>query len=363
MVKPGKTSLVATAVLMAASLTPAAMADHAGHGASLTPVVEGLDGPRGVDSLGHGKTLVTEADGTFSLVVDRRDADPKVIELGSVPGSFIAPAIAAGKHGKVFILTTGGPPGSGAATLYVWRWGDDAPRPLFDVAAYQQGDPDPYNQEGPPDESNPFGLAALRDGTVLIADAAANDLVRVWPDGHAVTVARLKPRVVEVPEGLPPTDPEGNPLPPAGAMIPAEGVATSVTVGPDGHWYVGELRGFPATPGTSEIWRIKPNTVGAVCDPERPRAKRCSRLADGLTSIVDLGAGRHSVYAVSLSKKSWLQFELGTEGLFRVTRRGHRARVQELFPNQLVLPGGVDARPDFALVGPIFGPGSLSTID
>ena len=49
-----------------------------------------------------------------------------------------------------------------------------------------------------------------------------------------------------------------------------------MTVGSDGYWYVGELRGFPATPGTSEIWRIKPGTVGAVCDPEKPRAATAS---------------------------------------------------------------------------------------
>ena len=65
---------------------------------------------------------------------------------------------------------------------------------------------------------------------------------------------------------------EGGPLPPAGTPIPSEAVATSVTVGSDGYWYVGELRGFPATPGTSQIWKIKPGTVGATCDPENPGA-------------------------------------------------------------------------------------------
>ena len=365
--KFGRPTVIAAALLLAASFTPAQAGGHGHHG-SLEPVVEGLDGPRGVDHLGHGKTLVTEADGTFSLVIERKHHAAKVIELGSVPPSFIAPAIAAGRHGKVFILTAGGPPGSGAATLYVWRWGDDEPTPFFDVSAYQEDDPDPFNVEGEPEESNPFGLAALKDGTVLVSDAAGNDLIRVWPNGHAVTVARLKPRVVEVPDELPDTDPEGNPLPPAGTMIPAEGVATSVTVGPDGYWYVGELRGFPATPGTSEIWRIKPGSVGAVCKPNKPWRKKCKRFADGLTSIVDLGADRRSVYAVSLSKMSWLQWELelpGSEvgGLFRVTRKHHHLRIKELVKNQLILPGGVDVGRDIYLTGPVFGPGALSKID
>ena len=322
----------------------------------------------GVDNLSHRKTLVTEADGTFSLVVERRHHDPEVIELGSVPAGFIAPAISAGPHGKVFILTAGGAPGTGAATLYVWRWGDAAPQPVFDVAAYQEGDHDPNNQEGEPEESNPYGVAALEDGSVLIADAAGNDLIRVWPGtGHAYTVARLMPRTVAVPEGLPPTDPEGNPLPPAGTEIVSEGVATSVTVGPDGYWYVGELRGFPATPGTSQIWRIDPGAHGAACNPAKPWKGKCTRYADGLTSIVDLGASKKSVYAVTLSKQSWLAWELGLPGaevggLFRVTRWGHHTSVTELVPDQLILPSGVDVGKVPYVVGPIFGPGGLSKV-
>jgi hypothetical protein len=89
----------------------------------------------------------------------------------------------------------------------------------------------------------------------------------------------------------------------------AEAVATSVTVGADGYYYVGELRGFPATPGTSQVWRIAPNSVNAVCDPENPHTGRCRRYRDGFTSIVALGAGDDgSIYVVELSKSSWLQW-------------------------------------------------------
>ncbi|UMG93214.1 ScyD/ScyE family protein [Nocardioides sp. TF02-7] len=385
-----KISVLAGALLLAAPFTPASAGHHHGDDDTLDPLVEGLDGPRGVDHLGHGLTLVTETDGTFSLVVERRrkHAEPHVVELGSVPGEF-APAIAAGRHGKVYILTGAGAPGTGAATLYVWRWGYDEPRPVFDVAAYQADDLDPDDLEDAPDESNPYGLAALKDGSVLIADAAGNDLIRVWPRGYAVTVARFKPRVVEVPDGLPATDPDGNPLPPAGAEIPSESVPTSVTVGRDGYWYVGELRGFPATPGTSEIWRIKPGSVDATCDPERPWNRKCSLYADGLTSVVDLAAGDRGIYAVSLSKQGWLAWELGAEdseigGLFKVTRHRHHAHIRELAEDQLVLPGGVDVGSGHRnrgwdrryhghghghrhgdrlyVTGPVFGPGALSTV-
>lgn len=363
----------AVLALTAAGLAPAtAGGDHDDHDHEnhhhfddLTAIAA-LDSPRGVDTLGGGLTLVTEGDGSFSLVVERRHKDAKVIRLGTLGGDF-APAIAAGRHHTVWLLTPGGPPPEeGAdtplpATLYKWRPGWKKPRPFADIGAYQETDPDPFNQEGEPTESNPFGVAALASGAVLVADAAGNDLLRVSPRGDIRTVARLKPRVVEVPEGLPPP-PD---FPPAGTPITSEAVATSVTV-KDGYFYIGELRGFPATPRTSQIWRVPAGTLNATCDPERPWRGPCKRFSDGLTSIVDLAPAPHGVYAVSLSKKSWLQWELGVAGseiggLFHVARgpEGKRHR-HELVRNQLVNPAGVDATWGAIYVtAPIFGPGAL----
>ena len=357
---------------------------HAGKG-TLTTVLEGLDGPRGVDALGHGRTLVTETDGTFSLILEpgkrwhhwrasSHAATPRKIELGQVPTNF-APAIAAGRHGTIWLLTGGASPDEPAATngatLFKWKPGWAAPVAFANIAEYQAGDPDPYDLENLPGDSNPFGLAALWDGSVLVADAAGNDLLRVSKSGDIETVARLKPREVETPEGLPG----------AGTTTPAEAVATSVTVGSDGAWYVGELRGYPATPGTSEIWRIRPGTTDAVCDPVHPRGA-CQRYADGLTSIVDLGAGKKGIYAVTLSKMSWLAIESPTPvpgadigGLFLVQKGKHHghgsyrhgngggdAKITELVPGQLRLPGGVDVAEKPYVVGPVFGPGALVKI-
>jgi len=258
--------------------------------------------------------------------------------------------------GQVFVLTAGGPPGSGAATLYKINNGHG--RAWVDVAAYQQTDPDPYNLENPPGESNPFGIAPLPDGSVLVADAAANDLLRVYPDGDVITVARLKPRIVPVPPGLPIG-------PPAGTMIPSEAVATSVAVGADGFYYVGELRGFPATPGQSQIWRIAPGTINATCDPAAPSAGPCRRYADGFTSVVDLDAGSDGgIYVVELAKQSWLQMNLGLGGppfgsVYRLAPGGG-SRV-ELAPGQLLMPAGIAVTGDSAVyvTTPVFGPGGI----
>jgi hypothetical protein len=335
----GTARLVAAVVAIAAMIAAAPSA-AAGGGGRLVPVVEGLNGPRGVAVGPDGRVVYAEADGSFSRVITKGRHAGSVKELGAVGPQFLAPAVDVGRRGKVFVLTVGGAPGTGAATLYRWTRAKGV-RAVADIAAYQQTDPDPFDLEGLPRESNPFGVAALRDGSALVADAEGNDLLRVYPNGRIVTVARLKPRVVAVPDELPDT-PD---FPPAGALIPSEAVATSVTVGADGYWYVGELRGFPATPGTSQVWRIKPGSVNAVCDPEAPRKGKCRRYADGFTSIVDLAAGRHgSLYVLELVKQSWLQWELGlvdppVGGLFRIRKRGSSPR--ELVPDQLVLPGGV----------------------
>ena len=110
--------------------------------------------------------------------------------------------------------------------------------------------------------------------------------------------------------------------------------------------------------------------------------------------LVDLGADeKGSIYALSLSKQSWLRMEMeapGSEigGLFEIKRyydrdkhrgydkehgrykkhdgyRSYRTYIRELVPGELVQPGGVDVESDgdIYLVGPVFGPGSLMKID
>ncbi|WP_067434769.1 ScyD/ScyE family protein [Nocardioides jensenii] len=359
------------AALVAAGVMPAQAGG--GHRHDTISTVVDLSGPRGVESIRPGVTLVTEDDGSFSLVVERHHKPARVIRLGGIDEAAGFASDASQSRGRFYFLTGGGgaaeelPPG--AATLYKLRHGELAP--FADIKAHQIADPDPDDQEGVPTDTNPYGVLALKDGTVLVADAGGNDLLRVWPDGTVKTVARFKPRVVEVPEGLPDVDMEGNPtgLPPAGTPINSEAVPTSVTVGPDGYWYVGELRGFPANPGTSQIWRIKPGSLDAVCDPEAPYNSKCKRYADGLTSVVDLTADSRSVYAVSLSKMSWLAMELGLPGsevggLFKVIKHGNHTHLREIAKDKLILPGGADVARNGTIyaTGPVFGPGALVKI-
>lgn len=359
------TIAVGVGVLVAGAAAVPAEAGGHHHKQTLKSVID-LSGPRGVDALGHGKTLVTEDDGTFSLVVERKHKAAKKYVLGSAGAPGFANAIASDRTGKVYILTGGGEPGTGAATLYKWRHGWSEPKPVADIAAYQATDPDPGDLEGAPEESNPYGVAALPHGAALVADAAGNDLLKVGAKGKITTLARILPRTVEVPEGLPETDPDGNPLPPAGTPIPSEGVATSVTVGADGYYYIGELRGFPATPGTSSVWRVDPRAHNATCDWEHPYKGKCKLYKSGFTSIVDLASDRKgNIYVLELDKASWLALELGapTEGgLYKIDRHRH---VRELVKHQIAAPaGGVDVSPHgrVYVTGPVFGPGALAKI-
>jgi len=356
-----RTRIAALAALaLAGSVLVAGQAEAGGNHSSLKPVATGLNGPRGVSTFGN-KVIYSVSDGSVYATDGH-----KTWKLGTVPGSGgFAPAIDTNRWGVTYALTGAGgepgqPPIAGGSTLYRLRPGH-SPVKVTDIAAYQAHDPDPFNQADSPTESNPFGVAALKDGTVLVADAANNDLLRVWPNGKTTTVARLKPRTVKVPAGL------GSEAPPAGTPFVAEAVATSVTVGSDGYWYVGELRGFPATPGTSEIWRIKPGSVGAVCDPVKPNKGNCKRYADGYTSIVDLAGGpRGTLAVVELARESWLRFEMGGSTIgslyLQYPGKGHRAGYKrELVRGQLNLPGGAafNRWGQLFVAGPVFGPGAV----
>ena len=97
------------------------------------------------------------------------------------------------------------------------------------------------------------------------------------------------------------------------AQMPAQPVSTSVAIGPDGAYYVGELKGFPAPTGESRIWRVEPGTLHADC----ATSPACTVVADGFTSIVGLTFGPDgTLYVVELDEASWaaVEFQLGGLG-------------------------------------------------
>lgn len=325
------------------------------------PVMRFANSLRGID-LGPGGTfLVARINGTYGLVTRRGPDKGSFTRLGRVPRSFLAPAVDH-RAGTVYALSLPSRQ-PGGATLYRWTEAEGQVE-VANIGRYQRRrDHDPYDLEKRPGESNPYGVAVLPDGGALVADAANNDVLHVTPEGAITTVARVKPRVVRVPRGL------GPDAPPPGTRIPSEAVITSVAVGQDGYYYFGELRGFPATPGTSQIWRVPAGTTEAVCDPAKPRTGPCKRFATGLTSIVALEAGpKGAIYAVSLARQGWLKAETGpnpfaTRGT--VIRIAHDRSVRRaLGRDRLVLPGdvAVDRRGRTFVTTPIFGPSRIMRV-
>jgi hypothetical protein len=354
-----RTTALCAALLAALAViaAPAAVA-HKDPGG---PVVGGLFNPRGIDVAPNGRLFVAESgSGEITRIRTWGRHAPKVstfTTLPTLPGGpeddppALGPVeVVVSGAGKKFVLMSGPPRGETAdefgRLIQVFRSGRT--RLIADIAAYQEGDVDPDDTEDFPEESNPNGLALLHGGKFLVADAAGNDLLLVDSRGRIKTVARFKPELVPFPAGLP----FG---PPAGTPFPAEAVPTAVAVGPDGAWYVSELKGFPFVKGTSRIWRIQPGSVGATCDPAAPNHGPCRTVRTGFTSVIDLAFGRHgTMYVLEIAKNGLLDAGLGA--LWRV-KHGTKT---ELVPGTLLFPGGLAVEHDdlFVTTGSVFGPGA-----
>lgn len=345
-----------TAVIVAGAATIAAVATapadasqrhHQRHHyePSVKVLLHGLTAAKAVNTTPDGNVVFADQDsrgkGTLKIYVTHGRHRGAVFTLATfreVPSD-----VAYAGHGSFWVLFGAAseegppPPGSPANNLFRWspRHGGQLTH-VADLGAYAARHPDPFDQEDNPGESNTYGLAPLRDGSVLIADAAANAVRRVTWWGHIQTVVHLPVQLVSTShlpadQGLPP-------------KIPAEAVATSVAVGPDGAWYVSELKGFPFRPGTSRIWRIRPGTHDAVCDPKSWHAA-CRIYAKGLTSIVDITFGRHgALYAAQLVRGGVGVLESAPPDAppppGRLIKIVHGYQ-KEIVRGQITLPGGI----------------------
>ncbi len=138
------------------------------------------------------------------------------------------------------------------------------------------------NPDGGPFDTNPYGLLSLT-GAWIVADAGGNSLLRVDGSGEISTLAVFPSRA------------QGRRF--NGVLIDA--VPTSVAVGPDGAYYVGELTGSPFFNGAANIYRVIPNGVPIV-DPEV--------YLSGFKSVIDIAFDANGNLYV-------LQFATGATGL------------------------------------------------
>ncbi|MEO5858906.1 MAG: ScyD/ScyE family protein [Pyrinomonadaceae bacterium] len=183
-----------------------------------------------------------------------------------------------------------------------------------DIAGYELEN----NPDGFVPDSNPYGMATVAGG-VIIADAGGNDLLKVEANGNISTLA-VFPRV-------------NRPISPPPSV---QAVPTSVAVGPDGNFYVGQLTGGPFTVGIASVYRVPAG--GGV--PEVAYT--------GFTNIIDIAFGPDgSLYVLEIVQGAIPNF--GTGGrLVRIRPDGSQSVVLS-GPQFLFAPGGITVGPDGAL--------------
>ncbi len=204
--------------------------------------------------------------------------------VNSLPG--INDAVPAGGD-KVLAVQTG-------PTTGLFLVSPDGVELLADIGAFEAA-VDPADDGV---ESNPFDVERIGRQQVVVADAAGNSLLHISNNGTIDWIASLPNDDVECLIFI-----CGEP----GVLENADPVATSVAIGPDGAYYVGELKGFPAAPGTSQIWRIEPGSEHAVCGV----SPACSVVGTGFTSVIDLVIHKGKLYVVELDEAGWLAAEEG----------------------------------------------------
>ena len=150
----------------------------------------------------------------------------------------------------------------------------------------------------------------------------------VTPDGKISTLATFANRQVTAPKTL---------KMPAGAQMPMEPVPDSVTRGPDGAYYVGQLTGFPFPPGGAHIFRVVPG-------------KAPTTFAEGFTNIISLAFDQKgNLYVLEMVKDGLMFAEQGgsmTGRLVKLSPDGLRTTV---ITDRLVAPSGVAVGPDGAV--------------
>jgi glucose/arabinose dehydrogenase len=287
------------AVLAALALSGSASA------VTVTPVMTGLDNPRGLDFGADGGLYVAEggrggpgppfrvvrgitqgygATGAISRLVNGVQSK----WLTGFP-SMAPPSGAEAEGGPQDITFAGNQPFRGPGDAYItmglgglpaaraalgaagemmgklWKFGFfGGLQEVADIAAYE-GE---VNPDGAQLDSNPYGVTVLPRG-VAVVDAGGNAVLRV-PGRNISTLATFGPRANPTPIGPPLVD----------------AVPTAVARGPDGALYVSELTGVPFLTGFARIYRIDPDGTTAV-------------YATGLTTVVDLAfASNGRLYAL-----------------------------------------------------------------
>lgn len=314
------------AVVAALVLAPVAA------GETISVVASRIDNPRGLSLAADGTLYVASAgragprcrgrgENRFCLgfssgvlaIKDgaKRTAARGLLSGGGQDGSFATgvDGVSVGPDGRLLAVTTAGPPQQirslpprvrrQAGRLFDLTGGQR--RVVADISAVEwASNPDGVRGDR---NSNPYAVLALADGAAIVVDAGGNDVLEVR-DG--------RPRVLAV-------------IPKNGR---AQSVPTSIALGPDGAYYVGELA-EGAGAGKARVWRVP-------ADGGRPTV-----AASGFTGISGVAFGPDgSLFVTELTRSFRARIPRGD--VVRVAPDGTRTR---LGVGRLVAPAGAAVDP------------------
>ncbi len=188
---------------------------------------------------------------------------------------------------------------------------------VADVTAHEFAN----NPAGGALDSNPFRFALAPGGGLLVADAGANDFLHSSAAGVISTLGVLPAKPNPLPFG-----------PPVYQSVP-----TSITVGPDGAYYIGQLTGFPFPPGAANIFRFDPTTLAIT------------EAFSGFTNIIDLTFDEHGMLYVLQVSSNGLASPLGPGSGLLIQVDPTTGVRTTIASEGLVFPGGVVVGPDGAL--------------
>ncbi len=183
-----------------------------------------------------------------------------------------------------------------------------SPQNIADIGAFEALN----NPDGGVPDTNPYGLLVTGTGFV-VADAGANALFGVTLAGDTSTLSVFPPQPNPLPFG-----------PPVFQTVP-----TTVTLGPDGSYYAGNLTGFPFPQGLATVWEVDPSTGTATV------------AEDDFTNIIDLDF---------TSDGDLLVLQLTSNGLASSSGPG---------PGRLIRIDSVTGARQTLMEDPLFFPGGL----
>ncbi len=329
---------VGVAVLALVGVTaPAASADEV--------LADNLTSPLGFAVADDGTLYVAEA---FAGLLTKIEPNGDRTELASAPPGSGTAGVALAKNGDIY-YTLSLPPEQGGApdAGLVVAGPDGSTKEFVSLAKYEEeNNPDANNVYGILEdgkcynafskfpkflgparysgqiESNPYAVADEGYGSVLVADAAGNSIVRV-ANGNVSTVAVLPPIMQKLDKAAlrkevrrinRKLERQGKDPVPADSLDACIGhkyasnpVPTDVEIGPDSDFYVSTLPGAPELPGTAKVFKID-SATGAL-----------SIVGKGLTGGTDLAvADNGAIYVTELFGFSVAKFAPGSS---TVTKR------------------------------------------